>query len=59
MLVDKFGRSGNKRIQYIPPGVGTSVGVTMSQINNTLLRRDGSNTVTGEWRHKYEQTCSH
>lgn len=48
MPVDKFGRTANKVVQHTP-GVTTSIEVMMVQINNTFLRRDGSNTVTGDF----------
>lgn len=45
MLNDEFGNSDDKTIQQTPTSVSTSIGVTMSQMNSTFLRRDGSNTV--------------
>jgi hypothetical protein len=40
MPVDKFGRTDEKVVQHTPT-VTSSIGLTMGQINNTFLRRDG------------------
>ena len=42
MPVDKFGRTDVGSSQRVVSG-----GVTLSQVNNTFLRRDGENTATG------------
>jgi hypothetical protein len=47
-MPNKFGRSDDGSIQNTPKSVSTSIGVTLAQINNTFLRRDGSNTVVGD-----------
>jgi hypothetical protein len=47
MPVDKFGRTDEKVVQNVP-SVTISAGLTMSQINNTFLRRVGSNTMTAD-----------
>ena len=44
MSVNKFGDSGGDR--YITP-VSSSIGLTMSQITNVFLRRDGGNNAVG------------
>jgi len=43
MPVDKFGRTDAASVERIVSG-----GVTLNQINNTFLRLDGSNDVTGD-----------
>jgi hypothetical protein len=48
MSVEKLGRTDDKVIQHIP-SVSTSIGVTLSQTNNTFLRRDVSNTMTRDY----------
>jgi hypothetical protein len=45
--VDKFGRTDEKVVQYIPT-VTSSIGLTMGKINNTFLRRDGGNVITAD-----------
>jgi hypothetical protein len=47
MPVDKFGRTDEKVVQHTP-SVTSSIGLTMGQINNTFLRRDGGNAMTAE-----------
>src|SRR5678815_5050776 len=43
MPVDKFGRMDSSNIQRVIAG-----GVTLTQINNSFLRLDGSNDITGD-----------
>ena len=43
MPVDKFGKTDVGTMQRIVSG-----GVTLSQINNTFLRRDGENTASAD-----------
>jgi hypothetical protein len=47
MPVDKFGRTDEKVVQHTPT-VTSSIGLTMGQINNTFLRRDGGNAMTAD-----------
>jgi hypothetical protein len=47
-MPDKFGHSDDTTIQQSATSVSTGIGVTMSQINITFLRRDGSNTIVGD-----------
>jgi hypothetical protein len=47
MPVDKFGRTDEKVVQHTPT-VTSSIGLTMAQINNTFLRRDGGNVMTAD-----------
>jgi antitoxin component of RelBE/YafQ-DinJ toxin-antitoxin module len=47
MPVDKFGRTDEKVVQHAPT-VTSSIGLTMAQINNTFLRRDGNNIMTAD-----------
>jgi hypothetical protein len=47
MPVDKFGRTDEKVVQHTPI-VTSSIGLTMAQINNTFLRRDGGNVMTAD-----------
>src|SRR6478672_12847133 len=43
MPVDKFGHTDSSNIQRVIAG-----GVTLTQINNSFLRLDGSNDITGD-----------
>src|SRR5688572_21629505 len=43
MPVDKFGHTDSGNMQRVVAG-----GVTLTQINNTFLRLDGSNDITGD-----------
>ena len=43
MPVDKFGHTDSGSMQRVIAG-----GVTLTQINNTFLRLDGSNDITGD-----------
>ena len=47
MPVNKFGDSGGDDVIFTT-NTSSSIGVTMSQINNVFLRRDGANNATGE-----------
>ena len=47
MPVNKFGDSGGDGVIFTTT-TSSSIGVTMSQINNVFLRRDGANNATGE-----------
>jgi hypothetical protein len=47
MPVDKFGRTDDEVVQHTPI-VTSSIGLTMGQINNTFLRRDGGNAMTAD-----------
>ena len=42
MPVDKFGHTDSGSMQRIVAG-----GVTLTQVNNTFIRRDGTNAFTG------------
>ena len=42
MPVDKFGHTDSSSVQRVTAG-----GVTLTQINNTFVRLDGSNALTG------------
>src|ERR1043165_908664 len=42
MPVDKFGHTDSSSVQRVTAG-----GVTLTQINNTFMRLDGSNALTG------------
>src|SRR5688572_98670 len=43
MPVDKFGHTDSGSMQRVVAG-----GVTLTQVNNTFLRLDGSNDITGD-----------
>jgi hypothetical protein len=47
MPVDKFGRTDEKVVQHTP-AVTSSIGLTMGQINNAFVRRDGANSLTAD-----------
>ena len=47
MPVNKFGDSGGDNNTAIFT-TSSSIGVTMSQLNNVFLRREGANNATGE-----------
>jgi hypothetical protein len=47
MPVDKFGRTDEKVTQHTPT-VTSSIGLTMGQINNAFVRRDGSNVMSAD-----------
>ena len=47
MPVNKFGDSGDDTAIFTT-NTSSSIGVTMAQINNVFLRRDGANNATGD-----------
>jgi hypothetical protein len=47
MPIDKFGRTDEKVTQHTPT-VTSSIGLTMGQINNAFVRRDGSNVMSAD-----------
>jgi hypothetical protein len=47
MPVDKFGRTDEKVTQHTPT-VTSSIGITLGQINNAFVRRDGSNVMSAD-----------
>ena len=48
MPVNKFGDSDDDNTAIFTTNTSSSIGVTMAQINNVFLRRDGANNATGE-----------
>jgi hypothetical protein len=48
MPVNKFGDAGDDSAIFITTNTSSSIGVTMAQINNVFLQRDGTNNATGE-----------
>jgi stress response protein SCP2 len=47
MPVDKFGRTDEKVTQHTPT-VTSSRGITLGQISNAFVRRDGSNVMSAD-----------
>jgi hypothetical protein len=47
MPINKFGDAGEDSAIFTT-NTSSSIGVTMAQINNVFLRRDGANNATGE-----------
>ena len=47
MPINKFGDSGDEG-NIFTTNTSSTIGVTMAQINNVFLRRDGANNATGE-----------
>ena len=45
MPVDKFGHTDSGSMQRVVAG-----GVTLTQVNNTFVRRDGTNAFSGKFR---------
>jgi hypothetical protein len=48
MPVDKFGRKDEKVTQHTPTVI-SSIGITLGQINNAFVRRDGSNVTSADF----------
>jgi hypothetical protein len=46
MPINKFGDSGDDSSDVVPH-TSSSIGITLPQINNVFLRRDGENNATG------------
>ena len=47
MPINKFGDSGDEG-NIFTTNTSSTIGVTMAQINNVFLRRDGANNATGD-----------
>ena len=47
MPINKFGDAGEDSAIFTT-NTSSTIGVTMAQINNVFLRRDGANNATGE-----------
>jgi hypothetical protein len=47
MPINKFGDAGEDSAIFTT-NTSSSIGITMAQINNVFLRRDGANNATGE-----------
>jgi hypothetical protein len=47
MPINKFGDAGEDSAMFTT-NTSSTTGVTMAQINNVFLRRDGANNATGE-----------